>query len=318
MKKFIYKLLKVGFFLYVTLSILDIGLTHFFLKKDFRNYTRVGEAEVWNDIYNSMINVDVAIYGSSRSWRHISPKIIKEKTGLSSYNFGIDGHGFNLQYLRHRKYFNENSRPKTVLLTVGPNTLNISKDLYNYNLSQLLPFMFLDSEIYSNTFPNDFYFRYEYLFPLIRYGGRVQWRDFILGQPPRVRKKGYAGTDIKWLDKEGQIKCNNKKITDSSFSKKSIALLDKFIKELKKENIKIIIIYTPFYIEGQDCIEGYSRLNNFYSRISKRYDVPFYDYSKDSISSVKDYFYNAMHLNKKGAEIFTKKLINDLKKDKNL
>ncbi len=51
-----------------------------------------------------------------------------------------------------------------------------------------------------------------------------------------------------------------------------------------------------------------------YHSFSKKYDIPFLDYSDDtSLTYDTAYFYNAMHLNKKGAELFTLKLANDIK-----
>ncbi|MDD5185877.1 MAG: hypothetical protein PHS84_11510, partial [Paludibacter sp.] len=42
-------------------------------------------------------------------------------------------------------------------------------------------------------------------------------------------------------------------------------------------------------------------------------NVEFLDYSLDPVFNDKNYFYNASHLNKKGAEMFTLKLANKLK-----
>ncbi|MBE2208298.1 MAG: hypothetical protein IAE84_11975, partial [Saprospiraceae bacterium] len=71
-----------------------------------------GEFEVWNDIYNSNVNCDIAIYGSSRAWVHIDPKILSHILQLNVYNFGIDGHNFWLQYLRHIEFLKYNPKPK--------------------------------------------------------------------------------------------------------------------------------------------------------------------------------------------------------------
>jgi lysophospholipase L1-like esterase len=48
-------------------------------------------------------------------------------------------------------------------------------------------------------------------------------------------------------------------------------------------------------------------------QISIKYKIPFIDFSKDSMSYNKEYFYNATHLNKKGADLFTEKLIKKIK-----
>ena len=51
----------------------------------------------WNDLYQSKINADLIINGSSRAWVHISPQILDTSFSIDSYNLGIDGHNFYLQ-----------------------------------------------------------------------------------------------------------------------------------------------------------------------------------------------------------------------------
>ena len=50
-----------------------------------------------------------------------------------------------------------------------------------------------------------------------------------------------------------------------------------------------------------------------YQSFADKYDFPVLNYTYDSLSYDTDYFYNATHLNKKGAEIFTSQLAMDLR-----
>jgi tRNA A22 N-methylase len=50
-----------------------------------------------------------------------------------------------------------------------------------------------------------------------------------------------------------------------------------------------------------------------YARYSKKYNIPFLDYSDDEICYKKEYFYNASHLNKTGSDLFMQKFIRDLR-----
>jgi hypothetical protein len=47
---------------------------------------------------------------------------------------------------------------------------------------------------------------------------------------------------------------------------------------------------------------------------SKKYDVPLLDHSNDAMSYKTIYFYNSEHLNKTGAQLFSKKLAGDLER----
>ncbi len=73
------------------------------------------------------------------------------------------------------------------------------------------------------------------------------------------------------------------------------------------------MVIAPFYIEGQDRITNKDEHLKVISSISQEYKLPLLDYTKDSLSYTQDLFYNNMHLNKKGAELFSSKLALDLK-----
>jgi hypothetical protein len=81
---------------------------------------------------------------------------------------------------------------------------------------------------------------------------------------------------------------------------------------LKKQGIKLIFVYTPEYVEGQDFVQNREKIFEIYQSISKSEEIPFWDYSKDSISFEKQLFYNSEHLNDFGATIFSKKFSKDL------
>jgi hypothetical protein len=93
------------------------------------------------------------------------------------------------------------------------------------------------------------------------------------------------------------------------------SLLQKFRKnllELKNQGIKVIFVYTPEYIDGQNFVTNRKTLFNIYYSISRAEKIIFLDYSKDSISYQKYLFYNSEHLNGRGATIFSRKFSNDL------
>jgi lysophospholipase L1-like esterase len=50
-----------------------------------------------------------------------------------------------------------------------------------------------------------------------------------------------------------------------------------------------------------------------YRKYADDYQIPFFDYSNDSLCLNKELFYNTTHLNKKGADLFSKKLASDLR-----
>ena len=100
---------------------------------------------------------------------------------------------------------------------------------------------------------------------------------------------------------------------EAKLDPETIILFEKFIAECKKQNIKLIFVYAPEYIEGQIFTKNRGEVLSLYTNYSQKYNIPFYDYSNDAISYQKKYFYNTVHMNKTGAELFTAKLIDTLK-----
>jgi hypothetical protein len=272
----------------------------------------VGEYGVWNDILESKIDAEIAIYGSSRAWVHFNPVIFEKELHQKTYNFGIDGHHFHLQYLRHKEYFKYNTHPKIIIFSVDIFTLAKKKDLYNLN--QFLPYMLWNDDFYEYTCSYNGFNSSDYYVPLKRYFGNINLSD-ICASTTKRRCNGFAGIDKKWntdLKKAKASKPSYRIILDST----SILLFKQFINEMKKEDVRLIFVYTPEYIEGQAFVKNRNDIISVFDEISKKYNIPFFNYSCSDISYNKSLFYNTQHLNKKGADIFTVRFINDFKKYK--
>jgi len=312
MKKFLTNILYFLLPAIIMAYPLDSIMSHFLSQSK----TSPGEYEVWNDIYKTEAEHDIAIYGSSRAWVHINPKILSDSLGANVYNFGIDGHNFWLQYLRHLELLKHNEKPKTIILSVDVFSLQKRKDLFQ--LDQFLPYMLWNSNIqqYTNSYIgyNDF----DYYVPLIRYSGKTNSLKLIIknivnGQSNiGYRQNGFLGMDREWNADLEKAKKEQKSYiinTDSN----SVVLFEKFIKECKANDIELILVYTPEYIDGQNFVANRDDVIQIYRDFSMKYSIDFFDYSNDSLCLNKKYFYDASHLNSSGAEIFSKKLANDLK-----
>ncbi len=312
MKKFIQQIL---------LFLLPIILISYFLDNyistNLKKSNSFAEKEypTWNAIIDGKINSDIVIYGSSRAWVHINPTMISDSLNVSTYNLGIDGHNFWLQYLRHSMLLENNNKPKIVIFSLDVFTLQKVKDLYNSD--QFLPYMLWNNKIKEATISYNCFKAIDYEIPLIRYLGRQKAINIAFSINKTNNKveriKGYQGRDEEWnadFDKAKKNMKNYERELDSA----SILLFERFLNECKSQNIKILFVYSPEYIEGQKFVKNRSEIISLYEKYSKKYNIPFYNYSKDPLSYQKKYFYNASHLNKTGAELFTKKLIDSLKK----
>lgn len=312
MKKFILTLLC--FFLPIIILLIPIDYLLSNKLKGLNDFAK-GENLVWNDIYNSNVNDDIVIYGSSRAWVHIDPLLIESKLGRKAYNLGIDGHNFWLQNLRHQELLKYNQKPDYIIYSVDVFTLAKRKDLYNYD--QFLPYMLGNDNIHDFTSSYEGFSYFDYNFPLIRYEGkknviRQAFKTSILEDNVKLaRVKGYRGIEKKWnkdFDKAKQKKVNFSVEIDLA----SVEKFELFLDECEKNSIKVIFVYTPEYIEGQEFVSNRNEIVSLFEELAVKHKILFLNYSDNSISKQKKYFYNALHLNKTGAELFTNKLIKDL------
>jgi hypothetical protein len=90
-----------------------------------------------------------------------------------------------------------------------------------------------------------------------------------------------------------------------------VEILDTFLNHCKEKHIDVVFVYSPQYIDVFKVINPYE-IRNIYSNFACKYDIPFLDYSNDAMSNDTAYFYNDMHMNKIGADIFTTKLSRDI------
>lgn len=313
MRKFLLKLGYVVTPILLLSIVLDYGISYG-LKKD---HGALGEYEVWNSIYGASINCDLAIYGSSRAWVQFDPAILEEHLDKQVYNFGTDGHNFRLQYLRHLEYIKYNSKPTYIILSVDIFTLQQREDLYLQD--QFLPYMLWNANMYQYTSGYDGFTKADYYIPFVRYAHRsntiipafnhlLDWSSDTI----TYRNKGFRGFERNW-DTELDSLLDGTKKYEIKFDQKTDELLERFIKECQDNGITLTLVYPPEYIKGQEFVVNRRDAIERFETLAHKYELLFLNYSDDVLSFEKQFFYNASHLNKKGSQIFTKKLAKDLK-----
>lgn len=161
-----------------------------------------GEYLIWNDIYSGNIYVDIAVYGSSRAWTHIDPKVLQDSLELTAYNFGIDGLNFGLQYFRHKEYFKYNTVPKIIIISGDIFTFEKEDGFYNHE--QILPYMLFNEEYYKSNELFKIFSKPDFFIPMKRYLGQT-WemaRAIVLAtgleHEPPARKNGFMGIEREW------------------------------------------------------------------------------------------------------------------------
>lgn len=246
---------------------------------------------------------NLAIMGSSRAWVQISPKILDSILHVNSFNLGIDGCNADMQILKYNNAYRANGcTPKYIIYCIDNYTLGKWNGYCKEKYSCLFSNDLLSKQIIMR---NDgiFSFSEKYL-PCCKYSFHM----FTKLIPYSSLYKGYEGQSDKWDGTELE------KIDSITFDTDSIVvnMFDNYLQERKNEGVKVIFVYPPYYIGAIQKFNSIGSMFSFYNEIAKRHNIPILNYTYDKLSYDTAYFYNALHLNKTGAELFTTKLAHDL------
>ena len=316
MKNFILNIFTGFIIILFVLFALD-KLATYGLSKSRRNMFRD-----LNDLYESDINAEVVLLGSSRTYKMMNPIVFDTILNMNTYNFGQDGATIYLQ----KTIFNEvlrcnDSSLKYVvqnidLTTLLPNKKNYSKQRYYPHLDK--------KGLYKNLYEFDHSFwKYKYL-PFYKFNGNLSVfiRGLFLGlniplKENYTKVKGYRPRDENWnSDFDNYIKTLDEEIIvyDENLLEEGFVILEKFIEETGKKGVQYYLVFTPMYAE----MYAKQIQNEMFKKRLKEYalkykHVHFYDYSNLPMNSEKIFFYNSYHLNSKGADVFSKRFAIDLK-----
>jgi len=272
--------------------------------------------KVWNDIINSNINADLIVQGSSRAYVHFSPKIIDSAFNINSYNLGLDGKTFRIQYYRLLLYLKYNKKPKYIIQNVDNGTL--SKDETEFD-PQFLPYLGIKEiddaiQCYSGITWMDRYiplYKYHSNYELIIKGFMGNLK--ISYTQKNIEYKGFMTHNKVWDSSFSSFLKSNSKGWHQKIDNDTKMLFESYLKLCRIENIQIIFIYTPEYYEAQRLSLSRDSVTDIFRDYGIKYKIPFFDYSNDSICMDRSNFYNSQHLNTFGVIKFSSLYIHDLK-----
>lgn len=297
MKRFLKNILIFSIALLGLLVVEDAATTYAFHKKTTRKYV------VWNDIVHNNINADLIILGNSRAWCQYSPQILDSVLGTTSYNIGIDGSCFNRQLARYELYRHYiPNAPKYIVQNVEFFTLGHTE---GYEREQFMPYLIYPyfRERICQIEPFSFG---ELYIPMYRYYVNNVYDEYTKYDFPVV--KGYLGEDNKW---DGS-KLNETEPYIQEVDTNSLKMFIDYIEGLQEENIKLILVFAPIYKDGLSKVLNLEEIHGLYYDLANKYNLPILDYANCWLSQDTTYVYNATHLNKQGAELFSTKLAHDI------
>lgn len=263
----------------------------------------VTNKQPWSNILSGNMNNDLLILGSSRAWVHYSPKIIDSVLHSNSYNLGRNGKKIDISILCYDQYIKYNQKPNVVLCDIYYMTMCKSNPL---DREQFYPFLY-KSDIWNDIHITHKFKNIDRFLPMAKYFGHLKGYT-IYTEAKNVYYKGYSYRELEWdrteLQKIRRIPYEHDSTT--------LAMTENWLKRCQMDSVKVIFVHSPMYIEATNKIDDTAAMWAMYRTLSAKYYVPILDYTHDSICYDTTLFYNAQHLNRKGAERFSRKLAHDL------
>lgn len=252
------------------------------------------------------VKADIVIFGSSRAVNLFNPNVFEREMKMTCYNAGRVGEPIFYHYAVLKSVL-KRYKPKMILLSFDAGNFSIKQDAYD-KLAVLLPYYKTHPELrsivelkgphekvklMSNMYP------YNSLLLSIITGNS----DFGKNKYSSLNgffpiKKTFAGPlptfDYSIEKALDTIKINNYR---------------SFIKDCINSNIQVAIVCPPYMINsiGTDAsiIEG--------KKIAQEYNINFLDYARDTFFTKRmTFFADFRHLNEKGVEVFSQRVIENI------
>lgn len=296
MKRF---LIQVGLFL-LLIFIFDIiiGRTFSYLV----DHAHAGDNRRNNYICNET-NQDVLIFGSSRAIHHYNPLILSDSLNLTCYNCGQDGNGAILHYGRYQLIC-QRYQPQILIYDVTPDFDFLEGDNHTF-LTWLKAYYDRNGipEVLESVDSTEKYKMYSYMY---RYNSSIiqtvldfinsYYDESMLGFRPSNHEMDTLKISKDPIQKETY-----------KYDSLKIGYIEKMVE--MSETTKFIFVVSPIWY-GADTLQ-YTPIKD----ICKRKSLTFLDYSNDPRYVHNSYYFSdGVHLNARGADEFTRNLVQDLKK----
>ncbi len=265
------------------------------------------ETERINMLLNKEVNYDILFIGSSRMHVHYNIKVIDSVTKLTAYNFGVEGGNLLETNMWMQVYLQSHKAPRAIVLDLPVFAFDIERRPF-FNPTIYFPYLSNDI-IYGTIAGYKKIGLYKYL-PFLelmevddynKFNALRGWGGSREELASHFTYHGYADNGSNIL----KPSTNPPRDTSSyKISETGRKLLNEIIESCRKRNIKLILSYSPEYYDTD-----YSKRADFFSYVSNtalKNDLAFFDYRTSRICHDSTLFANPGHLNKYGADIFSK------------
>ncbi len=249
---------------------------------------------------------EILIFGSSRATHHFVPEVLEDSLNMTCYNTGRDGTGIIFQTGVLLSILNRYT-PKIIILDYFG---SFEKNNVAYNSStSLLPYYRTHKEIRKIVDLNGSYEKIKLVSEIYPFNSQILsifMGNLEINKKRHSENKGYVPLFRVWKNEIDTITANGMYEADSS----KIYALKYFLDLAKRSGAKVVVIYSPVFQESE-----INQDTDICSNICALEKVPFWDFSKDTLFLDNRYLFDDLvHLNNNGAMIFSKLVVEKIKK----
>lgn len=299
MKKLILNIIIVVAVIFVFDFAIGRTLRHFYFKESSGLHFRTTYSI-------DFTKANILVFGSSRANHHYVPEIFEDALKMNFYNTGRDGN-FIFYQLAVLKSILKRYTPKIVILDYGD---SFAKDLDSYDrLSSLLPYYRPHKEIRNVIELKSPFERIKLMLEIFPFNSQILTIAVGNSENNKKRKpdnKGYVPLYNIWQGKIDSI-CT---FTTYAIDSNKLLAFKEFLNVAKKASTKVFVVYSPVYQKFNRNQEI-----DICRKVCSFENIPFWDFSKNTLFlNHKKLFQDVYHLNNNGAIIFSKLVVDKIKR----
>lgn len=302
MNKSIIQFIKRAIALALAVIVIDFALgkvmAHFYFKMTSGQTARITYAM-------TKANENMIVFGSSRANHNYASDILQDSFHTTVYNAGIDAQSILFHYCVLSS-IKKRVQPEVVILDLNVDEFEASSVSYD-RLYTLLPYYNNNEAIkpivnhrskfeYVKAWSN--LYRYNsFVLPVFLNNVVHRQDDAINGYVPLTRT----------LD-SNLVKSVARK--PKALDSVKLDVFKSFLKEAVASNCKVFVFVSPTF---RDAVNTHASLS-IAEKICREANIPFVNYCNDVVfNNHPDYFQDPQHLNKTGAERYTKLVVENIK-----
>lgn len=313
MRPFLGKLIKFVLVLLAGLYLLGLGV-EYKLYRNTRDGYYVRQAD-WHLRHKK--NIKALFVGNSRTSTQINLPALVDSYKVPMYCLGQDARRLDILWVKFKKYIERNPKPKVLVLQIDVGMLlNEGMTMSTFfGKDKYLTYLFGNQLGINHLFEKEEgYYWYEAVIPLIRY---IPYPDYFIMHWRKQQSDPYAapanyGIYLNKYDPSNKLKpiTNNGHVKGefNVYNTNELLLnhIDSFVQFCQREQIKLIGVFPPQSYMSYKKSKSDS-MSIYIGNYARKQGIIYRDFN-DACYQHDSLFYNHIHVNERGAVIYTNHL----------